>query len=551
MLADWLGSRSGVSDLAGLGKGVGGDRATNKQLLAGGTAISASRTLLLMAALAGLALWMASCPAAALGQDAEDLATLRIVTVPPTAGLPIEIGDETYETNGQGILTVDLPEDIYVLAAPEFFQADGATRILFRRWKDSWERVRSLELQRDETLSLGVIKQHPVSLTYTDYAGNPVDGNEIERADFVNSRGDWFTFSGDTAELDEGNGDPRAWLSANRLRRSGAGLVSAENEYTLASVVIRGQEVVQGGRYSFTLSSEGPSEWTAPLAVFPFELEVTSLLFGMPLDTRVRLHELAAPDGPALYEAETIQGTAYFPQVPRGDYEVRVSGWLSRATPMILTGPKTERISMATPLLLAPAVPLLALACISLLLWRKPKYRARLLLSWLGLAGLIAVAPALISATVARDAVSSIATPLYSSDGELIGMNVQIENDSPLPVSHTYCSPDFEMRVPLAKNVWSATFESPDFHDVELGECRVTTLQRGVREYVFASTRGQEWSLSGEALPPGEYTALVRIFGIPSPELAITIRSDFPTDFVSDDAFGEPREIPFAPAEED
>ena len=279
-------------------------------------------------------------------------------------------------------------------------------------------------------------------------------------------------------------------------------------------------------------------------------MEVASLLLGKSLDARVRLHELADPDGPAFYEAETREGTALFPQVPRGDYEVRVSGWLSRATPVILTGPKTERITVATPLLLAPIVPLVVLAGISMLLWRKPKYRIGVLFSWIGLAGLVAITPAIFSAAVAGDALSSTATPLYGSGGELIGITVEIENESPVPISHTYCSPDFEMRVPLANSVWSGTYENPDFHDVELGECRITTLQPGVSQYVFASTPGQEWSVSGETLPPGVYTALIRIFGIPSPELAISNPSDFPT-IVAAEELSEPREVPFAPPEED
>ncbi len=550
MPTDRLGPRLG-EETTNFEQSAGGEHKPIYQLLNVAVAISLSRMLLLFAALAGLVFWMASSPSAALAQEPEDLATLQIVTVPPTAGLPIEIGAYVYQTDGQGILTVDLPEGVHFLAAPELVQADESTRILFRRWKDSWDRVRVLELKRDKTLSLGVIHQHPVSVTYTDYAGNPVDGDEIERADFVNSRGDWVTFSGNTDELAEDRGDMETWLSANRLRRAGAGLLSTENSYTVASVVIRGQQTVQRGTHSFTLESGGASEWTVPLNVFPLEVEVTSLLFSKPLDREVRLHELAAPDGPALYKTETVDGTAYFPQVPRGDYEVRVSGWLSRATPTILTGPKTERISMPTPLLLAPVVPLVALACISLLLWRSPHYRLRLLFGWVFLGSLVAIAPALISLSVTNDAISATATPLYSSGGELIGMNVQIENDSPLPVSHTYCKPDFEMRVPLANNVWSASFESPDFHDVELGECRITTLDPGVREYVFASTPGQEWSLSGDPLPPGDYTTLVRIFGIPSPELTININSNFPAEFSSDDDLGDPREIPFAPPEED
>ena len=115
MLADWLGSRSVVSELVSLARGGGGRRPSHEQLLGAGTAIGVSRILLLVAALAGLALWMASCPAAAFAQEPEDQATLQIVTVPPTAGLPIGIGDELYETDGQGVLIVDLPEGIHVL----------------------------------------------------------------------------------------------------------------------------------------------------------------------------------------------------------------------------------------------------------------------------------------------------------------------------------------------------------------------------------------------------------------------------------------------------
>ena len=547
MLPDKLISRSGSPEEATRECGVAVGCSAIERPLGARTAITLRRSLLLATALAGLALWMAAYPVAGFAQESEDLATLRIVTVPPTAGLPITIGTESYELDNQGILTVDLPEGVHVLTPPELFQADESTRFLFRRWEDSWDRVRVLELKRDKTLTLGVIHQHPVSIAYTDYAGDAIDGDEIERADFVNDRGDWVTFPADT---DGATGDTRPWLSANRLRRSGIGLLSVENKYTLTNAVIRGQEAAQGGRHSFTLLPDGPSEWTVPLAVFPLKVEVASLLLGKSLDARVRLHELADPDGPALYEAETSEGTALFPQVPRGDYEVRVSGWLSRATPVILTGPKTERITVATPLLLAPIVPLVVLAGISLLLWRKPKYRIGVLFSWIALAGLVAITPAIFSAAVAGDALSATATPLYGSGGELIGITVQVENESPVPVSHTYCSPDFEMRVPLATSVWSGTYENPDFHDVELGECRITTLQPGISEYVFASTPGQEWSVSGETLPAGDYTALVRVFGIPSPEVAINNLSDFPTVVAAED-LSEPSEVPFAPPEED
>ena len=105
------------------------------------------------------------------------------------------------------------------------------------------------------------------------------------------------------------------------------------------------------------------------------------------------------------------------------------------------------------------------------------------------------------------------------------------------------------MRGPLATSVWSGTYENPDCHDVELGECRITTLQPGISEYVFASTPGQEWSVSGETLPAGDYTALVRVFGIPSPEVAINNLSDFPTVVAAED-LSDPSEVPFAPPEQ-
>ena len=131
------------------------------------------------------------------------------------------------------------------------------------------------------------------------------------------------------------------------------------------------------------------------------------------------------------------------------------------------------------------------------------------------------------SMTVERP-MQAAAEPIYDADGGFIGIATEVRNRSPVSIRQSYCRPDFEFRILGDQGVWAATFESHDFHDVEFGECQIHKIAPGESRNVFSPFQGQEWLVpDGPVPPPGQYEALIRVFGVPAEPISVNVIEGF------------------------
>lgn len=469
-------------------------------------------------------------PGAALGGAEPGL--LVISTVPRLPGVLVRVDGLSFHSDAEGCVVIGLDRGTHLLSVPDVNLVDDENRHVFGRWDDIWQPDRKIRVGRVPfELQLGIKVQHPVSIEFKDATLDEVHPDRIETARIVNSFGVATPLSEKVTEEDEAVSFDRVWLTANRLRRVSGGLFSDDNVYTFREVSVDGNDVVQSGgvQYIPALSTDCPrlssnlaqecNRWTVPLLLFPFEVELRSFIFRDPVDASVAVYRLNGPDDgiPLLEGISGPDGIIEWPQVPRGDYEIAVAaGSITTRSPTILTGPKIEKITVMTGGILVFAIPLLLLVLLTIVVGiRRPRARLALAAIWPLVIGFVLSVPNL-GAAVIRPLSATVAVN-YTDDGAFLGVETTVGNSSPVPIEQSYCAPDFELRVPTDSGIWRATYESPDFHDVETSRfCRIHIVDPGSSRNAFTSTQGQEWVLEGEFPPPGIYEGFVRVFGIPA-----------------------------------
>ena len=481
---------------------------------------------------------------------AEGLVRVVITSEPILEGYPVAIDGVEYLTDDVGQIRLDLTPGEHDLSAPEVRQHDSATRVVFARWSDEWAPSRPLTLRqnRNVQMALGLYVQHFIAFEFVDGLRRPIDKSRVDSIVLMNSNGEVFTLSGES----EGGGGSLdgIWLTRNRLRRTGGvGLLQKPNVYTLRTAYFDGINAVQQGADEY-IPSPGAT-WTVPMLVFPFEVEVRNFGFNRLSAATVALVSPEVSDA-APVVAESVDGRVVFDQVPTGEFVLEVlEGGFSPSTPVVFTGPKTEHVTVVTPAILVIALVLLALAIVAArLFFRYPSVRIPVLIgSGLFLALLVSL-PSVGAAVV--NPLSAVADPIYDAEGSFVGMSITVVNDSPFTVAQVYCQPDFELRIIGEQTIWEATYESHDFHDVEMGECREHRVAPGISYHIIAPEPGQEWSVTPDVpLPAGRYQAFVRVFAIPAEAISIDLADGLAEDlqYVEYDPLGG--ELPFTNAFED
>jgi len=189
-----------------------------------------------------------------------------------------------------------------------------------------------------------------------------------------------------------------------------------------------------------------------------------------------------------------------------------LQGGTSPRSPVILTGPKVERITVVTQQLWWLIAPLALFLVASGVLFslRPGKQKFPLLITRAVIAAIGLSNPSI--GSILNRPLSASAEPIYSASGDFVGIATEVRNRSLVSISQNWCRPDFEFRIIRGEGIWIANFESHDFHDVEFGECQDHKIARGSSRNVFSPFEGQEWVVDGGPVPPpGQYEALVRV----------------------------------------
>jgi hypothetical protein len=311
------------------------------------------RRVRVLACAAGLLAGALTLPHPAAGFAPRDEAgTLVIKTVPPTPGARF---------SADGVIA----------------RADraGVARLPVRKFTGLEQRfnVLTTKVQKDQTvlrdrimgtpehgaggrpLVVGLRTQRLVKWGFVDRGGKEVPTERVTRLVLKSNTGEVLALTG--ADLTR----PR-WVAASRTQQTPAGLVSKDLYWSVTQVVIDGAEVVNKGQQVFV-----PNEtrrWTVEVLFYRVQVVGRDLLFGQKVGRHVELHR---PDGEVV-RAPLAGGEAVLPEVPRGQYELRVSGsGMSFLRPASISKDQTLEIQVITPLnltLIGSALFLIALSLI-------------------------------------------------------------------------------------------------------------------------------------------------------------------------------------------
>lgn len=289
-------------------------------------------------------------------------ATLSIVSIPPLPNIEFSLDGELFATGEDGIARIQVADmgtySLEVLLPPDTEVVEN-TRATFDRWKDGFQPQRSVTIHGDISLEAGFAISHPVSQTFIDLQGQPVEQERIEAISLKGTDGSRFTFP---------DGEER-WLRAGRVARRSFGLELAPIQYSIESVMITGSNVVN--QYQQRFFVEPREVWPIQLLLYHAVLRAKDALFGFSLGTALRLEY---PNGyveelPFNDNNEVVTG-----KLARGVYRVQVLGvpGMAPVTPMALSRDQDVDLKVLSALDIGLGAVLGVVGALGLLLYGRP-----------------------------------------------------------------------------------------------------------------------------------------------------------------------------------
>lgn len=283
-------------------------------------------------------------------------AAVKVATVPPVAGVPISIGDQTATTGADGTaaFVVDKVGPVPLEAKLDSV-ADDAVRVSFIRWGDQvYDAKRSINVRGDVTFVLGLRTAVRAGVKFVDQDGAVVDSANITRVRFTSSTG---------GELVLTSFDSTWWESGTAVSRTG-GLQPASTLWRLNEVEMAGTNVVHQGQQAFSPTANGT--WAVTLLLFDLVVQTNDALTGSALSGTAVLE---FPDSRKRTSPLDGNGSARFEDLPRGSYVVTIkTDGIAPVTPIALSRSQDARIRVITYVDLA-LVGSVLLAGLVILIW--------------------------------------------------------------------------------------------------------------------------------------------------------------------------------------
>lgn len=297
-------------------------------------AVLALLTALLMAP-AGPGTPGLSAVATALPDRAAPAVTVTFRTVPAVPGVRLVFAGATLVTDADGTASYTGART----AAPQSLRLLDTSvdtpdaRYRFTRWagqRDPDQAFRSsvdgLPLRADYTVTAGFTVQYPVTASYTDQHGAPLDPSlvSVVRVKGSDNRTTDLSVTGTT------------WLAGVLPVFRNSGLEPVPVDYTLRSLVYDGAEVADAGRQGFRPGTDRQLTFTGAF----HDLTVTGhdALFGSGAGTRATV---SGPGGKVWTVPLGPDHTAVLAHLPRGRYTVEVDA------PGGTTSPREVQLSQA------------------------------------------------------------------------------------------------------------------------------------------------------------------------------------------------------------
>ena len=242
-------------------------------------------------------------------------AQLRLATVPPLPDVGFLFDGRTYYTDAEGVAVAEAAQPgTYSLEMLPAAQITGTNpmQVSFARWHDNvFVPRRTVELQGDDELLVGLTRSYPIDLAFIDRQGQPVDTSRIMSVTIKSSHGTRYVFGPDDVE----------WRTANRIARLRNGLEATVVQYGIESVYVDGANVVNQNQQRFTV--DGKATWTVQLLLYSARVRAKDALFGFPIGTGVDLHY---PDGSQRFVPFDDHDELVIDNLARGLYRLQVVG---------------------------------------------------------------------------------------------------------------------------------------------------------------------------------------------------------------------------------
>jgi len=211
-------------------------------------------------------------------------ATIR--TVPPLAGIKFLINGQTYTTDQEGVINLQITESgsytVSILPIEEGTLVKNG-RLEFSRWNDNvFEASREVYFPRKRPLEAGFIISYEMKPVFFDTQGKLVDPARVSLIK-LRGVGKIYTFEGAGPQ----------WLPSNRLlRRIGEHLDSQEIPFYVRNITIDGANVINQSQQRFHVH---PNDfWPIKVLIYSASFSARDVMFKFPIGSGIRLQY---PDG--------------------------------------------------------------------------------------------------------------------------------------------------------------------------------------------------------------------------------------------------------------
>ena len=288
---------------------------------------------------------------------------LTLETVPPLAGIPISVEGQVLTTNRDGLAVVDIGSpgtvNLEVLQQPDG-NIDENTRASFVRWSDDgFQPQRTFDLTNDNKLQIGFSISHPISHSFVDRDGNPVDYSKISGMRVRTSTGSLVSFD---------DNQPK-WITSTEIARRRTGLEATNILYSVESVTIDGTNVVN--RYQQHFLAEANTPWQIEVLLYSATVSANDALFGFPIGNGISLEY---PDGHVKSLSFGANKSLSLDLMARGTYRIKVEGVQSLTgwTPIALSRDQTVQLQVFSYIDVAVLGALGVLIALTLLFYGRP-----------------------------------------------------------------------------------------------------------------------------------------------------------------------------------
>ena len=246
--------------------------------------------------------------------------TVRVATVPRTAGVQFDLGGSSLTTGRNGIGIASVPDLNYVKDDLTLASSTaGAYQVSALRVS----KVASV-VAKQRRLIAAIDVRRGVSLRFVDSHGRRVPAARVGEVDLTAGSGLVTTLIGSEIAAP-------ALLLTKVADHIGSGWGTRTVTYSLAKVRINGANAVFTGRQRFT-PLDGAT-WTIHLSVFSVTLTVRDALFGSAIGTRT---VITRPDGSTLAQSVPSGTPAVLSGMVRGLYTLKIDAAVLGGTTSIL-----------------------------------------------------------------------------------------------------------------------------------------------------------------------------------------------------------------------